>query len=76
MNKKNFFVFLMISAVLITVGYLVISLTIGGSSGSVSDSSGMPIGTFFTVFILPGIVLQQKKRREQKKMQQQHEEEL
>ncbi len=60
------------SVVLIAVVYLVINLTIGGSNGSGNYSSMMPIGTFFVLFILPGIIAQQKKKKEQKGIEQQH----
>ncbi len=51
--------------VLITTTLFIITLTIGGRDGSGTDSSWIPFGTFFVVFILPGILRQQKKRREQ-----------
>ncbi|MHA2087198.1 MAG: hypothetical protein ACW972_02910 [Promethearchaeota archaeon] len=64
MVKKKILVYsAMMSAVLIGIGYMVISLAIGGSSGGKSDSSLMPMGTFFVIFILPGIIAHQKKKK-------------
>ena len=64
MVKKKVLVFsVLMSVVLISVVYFVINLTIGGNNGSGSDSSLMPIGTFFVIFILPGIIAQQKRTK-------------
>jgi hypothetical protein len=71
MNKKKLLVFSgLMAAVLISVALLVINLTNGGSNGTGTDSSLMPLGTFFVIFVLPGIIAQQKKRRDQKKIRQ------
>ena len=51
--------------ILAITAYLVIALTIGGSSRNGTDTSGIPFATFFVIFVLPGIIAQQKKRREQ-----------
>jgi len=68
MDKKKVWLLLgILIPVLITATLLVITLAIGGSGGTGTDSSGIPFVTFFAVFILPGIILQQKKRREEMK---------
>jgi flagellar basal body-associated protein FliL len=68
MNKKKVWISLgILIPVLITAILLVITISIGGSSGTGTDSSGIPFATFFAVFIAPGIIAQQKKRREQMK---------
>ena len=65
MDKKKVWLLGILIPVLITATLLVITLTIGGSSGTGTDSSGIPFLSFFAVFILPGVIQQQKKRREQ-----------
>jgi hypothetical protein len=68
MEKKKVWISLAILIpVLITAILVVITLAIGGSGGTGTDSSGIPFATFFAVFIAPGIIAQQKKRREQMK---------
>ena len=70
MDKKKVWLLGILIPVLITATLLVITLTIGGNGGTGTDSSGIPFGTFFAVFILPGIIAQQKKRRKQNDMKQ------
>ena len=66
MDKKKVWISLAILIpLLITALVVVITLTIGGSGGTGTDSSGMPIGTFFVIFVLPGIIAHQKKKKEQ-----------
>lgn len=66
MDKKKVWISLAILIpLLITALVVVITLTIGGSGGTGTDSSGMPIGIFFVIFVLPGIIAHQKKKKEQ-----------
>ena len=68
MDKKKVWISLgILIPLLITATIVVITLTIGGTGGTGTDSSGMPIGPFFAIFVLPGIIAQQKKKREQMK---------
>ena len=65
MEKKKVWLLLgILIPVLITAVLLLITLAIGRSGGTGTDSSGIPFATFFAVFIAPGIIAQQKKRRE------------
>ena len=66
-KKKVWFSLGILIPVLIGAILLVITLGTGGSGGTGTDSSLMPIGTFFVIFILPGIIAQQKKKKEQMK---------
>lgn len=50
---------------------LVISLSNVSVGGGSSDSSGIPMGTFFVIFVLPGIIaVNEKKKKEQAKLNQ------
>ncbi|MHA2008017.1 MAG: hypothetical protein ACXABO_12105 [Promethearchaeota archaeon] len=70
MEKKKILVYsIMLSAGVFAV---VLFVLIGGSSGSGNDSSGMSIGTYFVLFILPVIIAQQNKKKEQKGIEQQN----
>lgn len=68
MDKKKVWISLAILiTILITGTLIVITLGIGRNGGTGTDSSGMPIGTFFIIFVLPGIIAHQKKKKEQMK---------
>ncbi len=69
MDKKKVWLLTIIISILITTIILIITLTIGGSGRSGTDSSGIPFGSFFVIFILPGIIVHQKIRREKMKKQ-------
>lgn len=74
MDKKKVWISLAILIpLLITAMLVAITLGIGGSGGTGTDSSGMPIGTYFAIFILPGIIAHQKKKEQMKNKNNQEE---
>ena len=71
MDKKKVWLLGILISVLITATLFVISLAIGGSGRTGTDSPGFSFASFFIIFILPSIIARQNQKKKQEELQHQ-----